>query len=358
MFYKDRSIHNILSIINQQHSKDIKRRISFWLFLSIAFAAISSCQNKTQNTKSMVTLWPNGAFIKYKNNPILQPTAGFESKRVYNPAVIVEDGKFNMLYRAEGINTSTGVIGLAFSEDGFHFERYANNPVIVAEYEYEIGGVEDPRIVKFGDIYYLTYTGAGDKTPGNICLATSTDLINWQKKGEILQPKSDAWNSRQIKSGAIVPAKINGKYVMYFQGEQEPWKTRLGIAFSDDLVHWYEPLDKPIVRPREGYFDSMGTEPGAAVVLKEGILLIYNGWNRELAHKTGWVLFSKENPTVILARCKEPLLESTEEWEGHILFTESIVKHNDTWYLHYGVMDKLIGVATYKGSLTKSMETP
>ena len=87
------------------------------------------------------------------------------------------------------------------------------------------------------------------------------------------------------------------------------------------------------------------------VVHEKGILLIYNGWNEELVHKTGWALFSKEDPTEILARCEEPILESTEDWEGHILFTESIVEHQCTWYLHYGIMDKVIGVATYEGAI-------
>ena len=333
-------------------------RLSFWLILGFAFTAVSSCQSKSSKEKEMVKLWSDGPFIKYEHNPILQPTAGFELKSVYNPAVMVENGKFSMLYRAEGEDTGAGAIGLAFSEDGINFERYANNPVIVGEYEYEKGGVEDPRIVKFGDTYYLTYAGAGDRTAGNICLATSTDLINWDKKGEILQPRSGAWNSHQIKAGAIVPEKINGQYVMYFQGEMEPWKTRVGIAYSDDLIHWHEPLREPIMRPRAGYFDSKGTEPGAAVVLEEGILLIYNGWNEELVHKTGWVLFSKEKPTEILARCEEPILESTQDWEGHSLFTESIVEHQGTWYLHYGIMDKVIGVATYRGSITGSKEKP
>jgi predicted GH43/DUF377 family glycosyl hydrolase len=299
----------------------------------------------------MITLRPNGLFIKYEHNPILRPTSGFESKSVYNPTVIVEDGKFSMLYRAEGQNTGTGVICLAFSDDGIHFERYVNNPVMVQEYDYEKEGVEDPRIVKFRDTYYITYTGVGDQTSGNVCLATSTDLIKWEKKGEILQPNIGAWNSYQIKAGAIVPEMINGKYVMYLQGEMEPWKARVGIAYSDDLIHWYESDNVPIMRPRSGYFDSMGVEPGAVVVIEEGILLIYNGWNEEHVHKTGWVIFSNDDQKKILARCEEPILEPKEDWEGHILFTESILEYEGNWYLHYGIMDKFIGAATYRGSI-------
>ena len=329
------------------------RRISKILIIVSTFLFIGfiSCSEKHNSSdKKKISLWPDGPFIKYQDNPILRPTTKFEADKVYNPSVIVEDGRFSMLYRAEGINTGTGVICLAYSEDGFNFQRYQNNPVLVAEHEYEREGVEDPRMVKFGQKYYLTYVGAGDQTPGNICLAISSDLISWEKKGEILQPKSNAWNSRQLKAGAIVPDSVNGKYLMYFQGEKEPWKTRIGIAYSHDLVHWYEPIDTPVMKPRPGHFDSMGTEPGAAMIIDDGILLIYNGWNEDRVHKTGWIVFSAQDPTQILARCEEPLLESEEEWEGHILFTESIVKSNNSWFLHYGVVDSFISVATYTGA--------
>ena len=330
--------------------------LSFCLLFGFVFF-VSSCQNKFSKEKGMITLWPNGPFIKYEHNPILQPTSGFESKSVYNPAVIVNDGKFSMLYRAEGEDTGTGAIGLAFSKDGIHFERYSNNPVMVREYDYEKEGVEDPRLVKFGETYFLTYTGTGIQT-STLCLATSTDLIKWEKKGKILPPRNGTWNSHQIKAGAIVPEKINSKYVMYFQGEMEAWKARVGIAYSDDLMYWYEPLHEPIMRPRSSYFDSMGVEPGAVVVIEEGILLIYNGWNEEHVHKTGWVIFSKDDPKKILARCEEPILESKEDWEGHILFTESIVEYEGNWYLHYGIMDKFIGVATYRGSIADLNKKP
>ena len=166
---------------------------------------------------------------------------------------------------------------------------------------------------------------------------------------------SSCQNSSPKEKG-MVTLWPNGAFTKYehnpnLQGEAEAWKTRVGVAYSEDLIHWREPLHEPIMRPRSGYFDSKGTEPGAAVVLEEGILLIYNGWNEELVHKTGWALFSKEEPTEILARCEEPILESTEDWEGHILFTESIVEYQGTWYLHYGIMDKVIGVATYEGAI-------
>lgn len=51
-----------------------------------------------------------GPFVDYEENPILRPSASFEAERVYNPAVIIVDGVFWMLYRAEAGDGCTGRI--------------------------------------------------------------------------------------------------------------------------------------------------------------------------------------------------------------------------------------------------------
>ncbi|MDO9575943.1 MAG: family 43 glycosylhydrolase [bacterium] len=280
-------------------------------------------------------------YIKRIGVPILESQGDdFEQEKVFNPAVIVKDETIHMIYRAQGEGFLSGSFGLAESKDGINFTRYKNNPIMKAEHQFERGGCEDPRIVKFGDIYYLFYNGNDwGRTPGNICLATSRDLIHWKKHGEILQPIYD-WEKRQIKAPAPVPQKIKGKYWMYYQGEIESWKTSMGLAYSEDLIHWSRALEEPVLTPREGYFDSWGTEPGVAVVIDEGILLIYNGWggDRKNTNKTGWALFSKEDPTKLIARCNYPIISLPYD---HV-FTEGMVRFKDEWYLYYGVADKWI----------------
>jgi predicted GH43/DUF377 family glycosyl hydrolase len=34
-----------------------------------------------------------------------------------------------------------------------------NKALLIPEFDYELQGMEDPRIVKIEDLYYLTYTG-------------------------------------------------------------------------------------------------------------------------------------------------------------------------------------------------------
>ena len=121
--------------------------------------------------------------------------------------------------------------------------------------------MEDPRLVQFGDTYYLTYTGY-NKKDAQLCLATSKDLIHWDRKGVIIPANKGNWNVKWTKSGAIVPEKIDGKYWMYFLGTSADNKDQAGLAYSTDLLHWTEATQTPVLPVRPGRFDSRVAEPG------------------------------------------------------------------------------------------------
>lgn len=301
---------------------------------------------------------PFGKWVRLSPNPIVSPQGdGFESAGTFNPSVVKEDGKFVMLYRAQD-RKGTSSLGYATSDDGIHFIRRAE-PVMVPETSYEKGGgVEDPRLVKFGDTYYLTYTGynnvdgvAPDKKDAQLCLATSADLIHWQRQGIIFPAYKGKWNVKWTKSGAIVPEKINGKYWMYFLGDARGKDTQMGVAYSEDLLHWIEALDHPVLSSRPGLFDSQVVEPGPPpLVTKDGILLIYNGADDKLVYSTGWVLFDKNDPTKVLARAATPIFAPEREWEKvgqvpNVVFVEGLVGEGKRWLFYYGGADKNIGVA-------------
>lgn len=300
---------------------------------------------------------PFDKWVRLSPNPIVSPQGnGFESAGTFNPSVVMKDGKFVMLYRAQD-RKGTSSVGYATSEDGVHFVRRAE-PVMVSETPYEKGGgVEDPRLVKFGDTYYLTYTGynnvdgvGADKKDAQLCLATSKDLIHWQRRGIIFPAYKGKWNVKWTKSGAIVPEKLNGKYWMYFLGDARDKDTQMGVAYSEDLLHWTEALDHPVLASRPGLFDSQVVEPGPPpVITSEGILLIYNGADDKLVYSAGWVLFDKNDPAKVLARAEAPIFSPDREWEKvgqvpNVVFVEGLVREGKRWLFYYGGADKNVGV--------------
>ena len=89
--------------------------------------------------------WTIGPWPRLSNDPIISPQGNsWESAGTFNPAVILRNGKFVMLYRAQD-KLGTSRLGYAESTDGVHFTR-ASRPVLSPEADYEKdGGVEDPR---------------------------------------------------------------------------------------------------------------------------------------------------------------------------------------------------------------------
>ena len=301
---------------------------------------------------------PFDKWVRLSPNPIVSPQGnGFESAGTFNPSVVTKDGKFVMLYRAQD-RKGTSSLGYATSEDGVHFVRRPE-PVMVSETPYEKGGgVEDPRLVTFGDTYYLTYTGynnvdgvGADKKDAQLCLATSKDLIHWQRQGIVFPAYKGKWNVKWTKSGAIVPEKVDGKYWMYFLGDAREKGTQMGLAYSEDLLHWTEALDHPVLISRPGFFDSQVVEPGPApVITSDGILLIYNGADDKLVYSTGWVMFDRSDPTKVLARAAAPIFSPERKWEKvgqvpNVVFVEGLVHEGNRWLFYYGGADKNVGVA-------------
>src|SRR5271167_847919 len=250
---------------------------------------------------------PFGAWNRVSQTPILSPQGDdWESAGTFNPAVVLHDGKVVMLYRAQDAK-GTSRLGYAESTDGIHFTRRPE-PVLSPETDYEKdGGVEDPRLVKFGDTYYLTYTGYNTKD-AQLCLATSHDLIHWERKGVILPAYKGNWNTGWTKSGAIVPEKIDGKYWMYWLGTAADKTDQMGLSYSDDLIHWTEATQTPVLPRRPSQFDSRVVEPGPApIVTPDGIVLIYNGADDKLVYRTAVAIFDRQDPRKVLYRSDRPI---------------------------------------------------
>lgn len=267
-----------------------------------------------------------------------------------------------MLYRAQDAN-GTSRLGYAESKDGISFTRNPS-PVLSPEAVYEKdGGVEDPRLVKIDDTYYLTYTGY-NKKDAQLCLAASRDLIHWQRIGVILPAYQGNWNKGWTKSGAILTAKIRGEYWMYWLGTAADKTDQMGLSRSKDLVRWTEVTKTPVLPRRPGKFDSRVVEPGPPPVLTDtGIVLIYNGADDNLVYRTGIAIFNRNDPSKLLYRSEVPLFVPELDWEKNgqvpnVVFAEGLARQQDRWLVYYGGADKCLGVAEVRQLLPPDFPSP
>lgn len=320
-------------------------------------------------------------FIKSKLNPILKPNPAnpWESLCVLNPAVVYkEDEKlFYMLYRAAGEDDEHYIyLGLATSKDGVHFERQSAEPLLSPDKSgADGGGVEDPRLVKIGDYYYLTYASRVF-APGQYWkldhknygfkpqfgpsvlltnntethLAVSSDLRSWKKMGRITNAKDD---DRDV---VIFPERINGLFYRTSRPSERLIAGHLAhpaiwITASDDLLEW----DRPLELLYEGHEEWESLKVGAScppLKTPKGWLMLYHGVSaHDKAYRVGAFLLDLNDPRKILARTKEPLMEPTEDYEtsgyynGCVFPTGNLIK-DGILYVYYGAADHFIGLAT------------
>jgi len=276
-------------------------------------------------------------FTRSKYNPILKPNLNhdWEALKVYNPGAVFHNGKYHLFYRAVGSGADRhSVLGYAVSEDGEHFRRFSK-PILDRDSnnQFEFRGLEDPRVTKIGDKFFMAYAAYDGKVP-RLHVATSLDLKHWVrhplafenfrftemggvyvrwkdgKPVESYKPRSsfsDDWS----KAGAIFPEKIGGKYWMLFN------EFRIWLANSDDGIKW-NALSGPFLTPRKNtdLFDNVFVEMGPPPIKTEkGWLVFYHGVNDAIQYHLGALLLDLNDPTKILYRLKKPIFGPREKYE-------------------------------------------
>lgn len=321
---------------------------------------------------------------------ILSPTdKEFENTGVFNPGIYQEGNTIHILYRAvQDGNYST--IGYAKMEGPLKVTERKEQPVINRDFDYEEHGVEDPRIVKIEDTYYITYT-AYDGVNAMGALATSKDLVHFEKHGiitphvnyqeyedfvnccggENLNPKyhqyynlfaqiglvKDEFRLLRDKDVVLFPRKINGKFVLLHRvwpGIQivqfNDWKELTEPFWEDYLKN----LINYIVLDPKDIFEVKYIGAGCPPIETEfGWILIYHGVQETTTGKVyhaAAALLQLDKPEIELARLPYPLFSPTKQWEmegemSDIVFPTGHALFGNDLYIYYGVADKHIAVA-------------
>lgn len=239
--------------------------------------------------------------------------------------------------------TSMSHLRLARSKDGLNF-KIDEKPFIFPDNRYETFGIEDPRVTKIGDSYYINYS-AVSKYGIVVMLSKTNDFKSHKKLGAIFTTEN--------KDVAIFPEKINGKYYAL----NRPVSTSIGkpeiwISQSSNLVEWGN--HKVLATPRDGKWDCSKIGAGAPPIkIKEGWLEFYHGVDSNERYAMGALLLDMNDPSKVIARSKDPIIEPTEGYEvdgffGNVIFACGTINNDDIIKMYYGVSDNSIAYAEFK----------
>ncbi|MHC4441676.1 MAG: glycoside hydrolase family 130 protein [Planctomycetota bacterium] len=242
------------------------------------------------------------------------------------------------LFRYQGITylTSISHLRMARSKNGRDFV-VDEVPTIFAETAEEEFGIEDPRITKIGEDYYINYTAVSRKGIAT-ALARTNNFETFERMGIIFAPEN--------RDVTVFPEKIGGRYFCYHRPVAKAMeRADIWLAYSDDLVHWGN--HSYVCGTRPGMWDSLKTGGGAVPIkTKQGWLSIYHGADDDQRYSLGIILADLEDPGKILARSKNPLLEPKTEYEktgffGQVIFTCGAIAESDgRVIIYYGAADE------------------
>ena len=246
-------------------------------------------------------------------------------------------------YNGTDYLTTISHLRLLFSDDGITFKEDKNYPSLFGEGDYESYGIEDCRVSKIKDSYYLTYTMVSPNGVG-VGLRTTKDWKNFEKHGMIFSPHN--------KDCAIFEEKINDKYfALHRPSSPELGGNYIWLAESLDGIHWGN--HKCIAKTRIGKFDSKRLGAGAAPIKTDkGWLEIYHGATEGNRYCLGAILLDLNDPSTVIARSEEPIMEPIAEYEqtgffGNVVFTNGHTVDGDTIKMYYGASDEHVCLASF-----------
>lgn len=246
-------------------------------------------------------------------------------------------------YKGQSFLTTLSHLRLVCSEDGIHFKEPEDYTSIFGKGPQESFGIEDCRVSNMDQDYHLTYTKVSPMGVGVGYMKTR----NWKQfegRSMIFPPHN--------KDCAIFEEKINDNYyALHRPSSPELGGNYIWIAKSRDLVHWGD--HKCIAVTRDSYWDSARIGAGAAPIrTAEGWLEIYHGANSEHRYCLGALLLDLKDPSLVLARSEEPIMEPREAYElsgffGNVIFTNGQLVDGDTLTIYYGASDEVICMAGF-----------
>ncbi len=308
-------------------------------------------------------------FERHAGNPILMredipdvPPAVIDATSVFNPGAVKHDGRYLLLLRVQTRGRETHMM-LAESSDGMRFD--VRPRVIPVDGLERVSGhiyhIYDPRITRLEGTFFVMFAADTDKGC-RIGLARTDDF-------ERLELVGFGDNCGDVRNGVLFPERIGGRYLRLDRPNVRQLEggvttgDEIFLSESEDLKSW-RALGS-VMQGRPHYWDEMIGSGPPPVKTREGWLHIYHGIATHLmngfVYQAGVVLLDLDDPTRVIARGRDNILEPRESYEligqvPNVIFPggmivddcdeDGFVLSGSRVLLYYGAADTSVCLAT------------
>lgn len=292
----------------------------------------------------------------------------YEADCIFNCGVIKYQGQYVCAFRNDYGFDGVGafahcVIGLAFSEDGVHW-NVREKPFITIDDigDPDVTKVYDPRLTVIDGVVHLCFAvDTNHGLRGGIAITRDFETIE-------VQSLSVPDNRNMV----LLPEKVGGRYVrlerpfpVYSRGGVD--RFDMWISYSYDLKYWGD--SRLLLAVEDVPFANDKVGPGAPPIRTDkGWLTLFhtvdidrsrgkNGWEAKWQKRycAGIMLLDLEDPSRIVGISREPLLAPETKWEAdegfrtNVIFPGGLVAEEDgTVKIYYGASDTVECMATAK----------
>jgi predicted GH43/DUF377 family glycosyl hydrolase len=325
----------------------------------------------------LIERWRHPQLVRARQNPVLAPREHnkWENQAVFNPAAIYDGGRVHLLYRAMG-DDGISRIGYASSPDGIHFDERLRFPAYVPPNRFSIpdkklvygpngyaphvypsgggwGGTEDPRMVKIEGKIYLSFVAFDGWGFVRMAFASITEgdfrkkIWNWDAP-RLMSPPDQIH-----KNWVLFPELINGKFAIIHSISP---KIQIEYRDSMDEFDGKNFLESKFHRVRndeswDTFLRGVGPPP---IRTDAGWLVLYHAVDERESdkYKLGAMLLDINDPTKILYRSVQPILEPNTWYENNgkpgIVYACGAVVLDGVLFVYYGGGDTSVNVATIR----------
>ena len=228
--------------------------------------------------------WHTGAatspdpFTWHKVGRVLspQPATWEQSYIAANGSALVREGLLWYWYQAG----NPPRIGLATSADGRDWKRNAAPVVELGPIgSYDERGIGDPDVIETGGQLFLFYTGIDRARRQRLGMAQSSDGVHWTKlrSNPILEIGADgSFDENGLGEPAVWAS--NGHYWMLYTGRDRSENRRIGLAESEDGVHWQRSTRAKVLAGDQAWDDKVMCDPSVLPAV-DGVHVWFGGGN-------------------------------------------------------------------------------
>jgi predicted GH43/DUF377 family glycosyl hydrolase len=289
-------------------------------------------------------------FHRFEGNPIIC-AADFPHtvNAVFNPGATVFEGRTLLLLRVEH-RTGISSLVVATSDDGLtNWEiDFSRGLEPLTDTPQERWGIEDPRITRINDEYFVVYVAYSAYGP-LVSLAKTKDFVTWQRMGVLQQPED--------KDAALFPMMFDGRWALLHR--PVPSMTEMGkhiwLSYSPDLRYWGD-ARVLLAAKHGGSWDANKIGLGPPPLLTaDGWLIGYHGVRVTASgsiYRVGLALLDRDDPSKVLARGSEWILGPRADYEQNgdvpgVVFPCGWILRDDgdTLHIYYGAADSVTCVA-------------